>query len=340
MESRRKPAVAGALGIFLVLMATMSAFFLDSLPIIGASTKYRADFSEAAGLVASNEVRIAGVRVGKVTDVSLDGDKVAVEFTVDDAWVGDRTSASIQIKTVLGQKYLSLEPKGDERLNPRDVIPIERTTAPYDVIDAFSDAARTTGDIDTTQLATSMETLSQAFSETPENIRASLDGVTRLSETIASRDDQLSKLFAATNTTTKVLADRNQEFTRLIGDASVLVQELNNRQQSISQLLIGTQRVSRELTGLVRDNEAQIGPALASLGQVIETLRTNNENISRAIEMYEPFVRLYTNIVGNGRWFDQVIVNTFPPGLPDIPGYREPIRTLGVDPVRSPGAGQ
>lgn len=340
MSTRRSPASLGALGIFIIVMATVSAFFLDSLPIIGSGAKYTADFSEAAGLRASNEVRIAGVKVGKVTDVSLDGDRVKVQFTVDDAFVGDKSTASIQIKTLLGQKFLSVEPKGEERLNPRDVIPVERTTAPYDVIDAFSDAARTAGDIDTAQLATSMETLSEAFSETPENIRASLDGVSRLSETIASRDVELSQLFEATNRTTQVLADRNQEFTRLIGDASVLLQELNNRQQSISQLLIGTQRVSTQLTGLVRDNEAQIGPALQSLGQVIDTLKTNNENLSKAIELYLPFVRLYTNIVGNGRWFDQVIVNTFPPGLPDIPGYREPIRTLGVDPVRSPGAGQ
>ncbi|MGB3773602.1 MAG: MCE family protein [Rhodococcus sp. (in: high G+C Gram-positive bacteria)] len=340
MSTQRKPAALGALGIVVVLLATLSAFFLDSLPIIGAGSKYTANFSEAAGLRPSNEVRIAGVKVGKVTDVGLDGDRVKVEFTVSDAWVGNQTSASIQIKTLLGQKFLSLEPKGEDRLNPRDTIPLERTTAPYDVIAAFSDAARTAGDIDTNQLATSMETLSEAFSETPENIRASLDGVTRLSQTISSRDNELAKLFAATDKTTQVLADRNQEFTRLIGDASVLLQELNNRQQSISQLLIGTQRISTQLTGLVRDNEATIGPALQSLGQVIDTLKTNNENIAEALKLYLPFVRLYTNIVGNGRWFDQVIVNTFPPGLPDIPGYREPIRTLGVDPVRSPGAGQ
>lgn len=340
MTTKRKPATLGALGIFLVLMATLSAFFLDSLPIIGAGAKYTANFSEAAGLTTSNEVRIAGVRVGNVTDISLDGDQVAVEFTVRDAWVGDRTSASIQIKTLLGQKFLSLEPAGSERLNPRDEIPIERTTAPYDVIDAFSDVARTTGDIDTDQLAASFETLSDAFSETPENIRASLDGVSRLSQTIASRDDKLGRLLAATNVTSQVLADRNREFTRLIGDASVLLQELNNRQQAISSLLVNTQRVSTELTGLVRDNEAQIGPALQELNGVISILRNNNENLAQAIELYSPFVRLYTNIVGNGRWFDQVIVNTFPPGLPDIPGYREPIRQLGVDPVRSPGPGQ
>jgi phospholipid/cholesterol/gamma-HCH transport system substrate-binding protein len=338
MPSRRRPAVAGGLGIFIIVMLVASAFFLDSLPILGAGSKYTAEFSEAAGLKESNEVRIAGVKVGKVTDVSLDGDRVKVKFDVKDAWVGDQSTASIQIKTVLGQKYLSLEPKGTERLNTKDPIPLERTTSPYDVIDAFSDAARTAGNIDTEQLATSMETLSAAFSQTPDNIRASLDGVSRLSQTIASRDDSLRTLFDATTKTTKVLADRNQEFTRLISDGASLVQELNQRQRSIASLLTGVQRISQQLTGLIRDNEAQIGPALEQLGGVIDILKNNNQNLAKALELYSPFVRLYSNIVGNGRWFDQVIVNAFPPGLPDIPGYRQPIRTLGVDPVRSPGA--
>ena len=45
-------------------------------------------------------------------------------------------------------------------------------------------------------------------------------------------------------------------------------------------------------------------------------LQANNENLDQAIKLYEPFIRLYANIVGNGRWFDQVVVNLLPPGLP------------------------
>ncbi|MEN0138177.1 MAG: MCE family protein [Rhodococcus sp. (in: high G+C Gram-positive bacteria)] len=329
MSRRRSPAVAGALGILVVLLATLSAFFLDSLPFIGAGSTYHAQFSEAAGLKPDNEVRIAGVKVGKVTSVELDGDRVDVAFKVSDAWVGNETSASIQIKTILGQKYLALDPRGSDTLNPSDVIPLDRTTSPYDVIEAFSAAAQTVGDIDSDQLAQSMVTLSQAFEGTPTEIRASLDGVSRLSQTIASRDQELQKLFDATGKTTKVLADRNAEFNRLISDAGLLLGELNSRQQSISQLLTGTQRLSQQLTGLVRDNEAAIGPALEQLDGVVEILKANNENLDRAMKLYEPFVRLYTNVVGNGRWFDQVVVNLLPPGLPDIPGPRDPVRTLG-----------
>ncbi|AKE90968.1 MULTISPECIES: MCE family protein [Rhodococcus] len=329
MSRRRSPAVSGALGILVVLLATLSAFFLDSLPIIGAGATYRAEFTEAAGLKPTNEVRIAGVKVGQVTDIELDGDRVLVSFKVKDAWLGNDTSASIQIKTILGQKYLALEPRGTEVLDPDDRIPLSRTVAPYDVIEAFSSAATTLGEIDSEQLATSFDTLSEAFSQTPDDIRASLDGVTRLSQTVASRDQELKRLLEATGRTSQILADRNAEFNRLISDGALLIAELNNRQQAISQLLTGTQRLSAELTGLVRDNEATIGPALDQLRGVVQILQDRNDDLDRAMKLYEPFVRLYSNVVGNGRWFDQVVVNLIPPGLPEIPGYRDPVRTLG-----------
>ncbi|MGN5235968.1 MULTISPECIES: MCE family protein [unclassified Rhodococcus (in: high G+C Gram-positive bacteria)] len=329
MSKRRSPAAAGALGIVVILLATLSAFFLDSLPIIGAGATYKAEFSEAAGLKPTNEVRIAGVKVGTVSAVELEGDRVVVSFRVQDAWVGDNTSASIQIKTILGQKYLALNPSGAEVLDPDDRIPLDRTVSPYDVIEAFSSAATTLGDIDSDQLATSFETLAGAFSETPDDIRASLDGVSRLSETIASRDKELKRLLEATGNVSQILADRNTEFNRLLSDGALLITELNNRQQAISQLLDGTKRLSTELSALVVENQEQIGPALENLRGVVQILQDNNDNLDRAMKLYEPFVRLYANVVGNGRWFDQVVVNLTPPGLPEIPGYREPGRTLG-----------
>lgn len=335
--TKRSPMVAGALGIMLVLLATMAAFSLDRLPILGAGSNYTAHFSEAAGLEAGNEVRIAGVKVGSVDSVELDGDRVVVDFRVKDAWVGNNSSASIQIKTLLGQKYMAIDPRGDDVLSPEVPIPLERTTSPYDVIEAFGDAATTIDGIDTDQLAASFETLSQAFSETPGDIRASLDGVSRLSRTIASRDTELQRLFEATSNTSRILADRNVEFNRLIADAGPLLEELNNRQQSISQLLTGVQSLSQQLTGLVRENEEQITPMLQQLNGVIDILNENNAALSRGIELYAPFVRLYSNVVGNGRWLDITLANLTPPGLPLIPGYREPAQDLR-DPVQDVGA--
>ena len=328
MSKRRSPAAAGALGIVVILLATVSAFFLGSLPIIGAGVTYEAEFSEAAGLKPSNEVRIAGVKVGQVTGVELEGDRVVVSFKVR-----TRGSATTRPPRSRSRRSWARSISPWTRAAPRSStrttrIPMERTVAPYDVIEAFSSAATTIGEIDTDQLATGFEALSEAFSETPDDFRASLDGVSRLSETVASRDQELKKLLGATSNVSKVLADRNAEFNRLLSDGALLIAELNNRQQAISQLLDGTKRLSTELSGLVQENEESIGPALQQLRGVVQTLQENNDNLARAVELYEPFVRVYSNVVGNGRWFDQVIVNLTPPGLPEIPGYRDPVRQM------------
>ncbi|MEV0033056.1 MCE family protein [Nocardia sp. NPDC050793] len=326
---KRSPVFLGVLGLAMVVLVTMSAFSLDRLPIIGAGTKYRAEFSEAAGLKKGNEVRIAGVKVGSVSDVRLDGDRVIVDFRTKDAWIGNETTASIQIKTLLGQKYLALDPRGSGPADPDKPIPLSRTVSPYDVVDAFSDAAATIEEIDTAQLATSMRVLAEAFETTPPEIRGSIDGVARLSETLAKRDEELKRLFKATRQTTEVLADRNAEFERLLASGGQLLAELNIRQQAIRQLLTGAKTVSAELSALVADNSEQIGPALTNLAAAIELLNDNQQNISKTLELAGPFYGLYANVLGTGRWFDAVIVNLVPPALPEIPGYRDPVRNMG-----------
>ncbi|SUA73597.1 virulence factor Mce family protein [Nocardia otitidiscaviarum] len=325
----RSPAFMGGIGLAMVLLVTMTAFSLDRLPIIGAGTKYTAEFSEAAGLKQGNEVRIAGVKVGSVQDVRLDGDRVLVDFRTQDAWVGNETTASIQIKTLLGQKYLALDPKGSGAADPSERIPLSRTVSPYDVVDAFSDAAEDIEQTDTAQLAQSMRVLSEAFSATPPEIRGSIDGVARLSESIAKRDEKLRTLFAATKQTSQVLADRNAEFERLLANGGQLLAELNIRQQAIRQLLTGAETIGAELSALVHDNEEQIGPALTNLRKTIDILNAHQADIAKTLTLAAPFYGLYANVLGTGRWFDAVITNLIPPALPEVPGYREPIRKMG-----------
>src|SRR3979490_3282463 len=134
---KRNPVPIALIGIALIVLGIVAALNSDNLPIVGGGTTYTADFSEAAGLQVKNDVRIAGVKVGNVSDIALDGDKVKVSFKVKNAWLGDKTSAAIKIKTLLGQKYLALDPQGQNTLDPGVTIPRERTMAPYDVVNAF-----------------------------------------------------------------------------------------------------------------------------------------------------------------------------------------------------------
>lgn len=324
----------GIIGVLLILVLTATSFMLDSLPIVGAGPKYKAYFSEAAGLSDGNEVRVAGVKVGVVSGVELEGDKVLVEFRAKDAWLGDDTRASIQIKTVLGQKYLALTPAGNGELDRSDPIPLERTVAPYDVVTAFSSAAETLDQIDDTKLATSLDTLTDAMQASPEEFRGAVDGVARLSQTISSRDDELRELLEATRTSSKILADRNDDFRRLIIGTGQLLGELNSRSESLKLVLASTRGLSVQLRLLVAENEAEFGPTLESLDSALGILTDHEEQLKKSIHNLAPFYRLYANMLGTGRWFDSVVTNLIPPGAPEppfYPGARGPARLSGIN---------
>ena len=314
---KRDPVKIGAAGLLTLVLAFLLALNFNSLPLIGGKN-YQANFSEAAGLQSGNEVRMAGVKVGQVRDVSLEGDHVAVSFQVDDGWVGDNSTAAIKIKTLLGQKYLSLDSRGQHEQSTSDPIPVQRTTAPYDVIQAFSGLSNTASAIDTNQLAQSFRTISDTFSNTPGQVRGAVNGLSALSQTIASRDQQLKQLLNNTSGVSRTVAERNDQFQKLLHDGNLLLKELQARRVAIHQLLQGTQALSTQLSGMVDENRAQLGPTLQQLDQVTKLLQKNQANLDHSIRSYAPFTRVFANVLGNGRWFDTYICGLLPPATGPI----------------------
>ncbi|MFI5584044.1 MCE family protein [Amycolatopsis sp. NPDC051758] len=315
---KRNPVPIALVGIAVLALGFIAALNSEDLPVIGGGTTYTAEFSEASGLQQDNDVRIAGVKVGKVSDIELDGASVKVSFKVKDAWLGDRTSAAIKIKTLLGQKYLSLDPQGEGALNPGSAIPRDRTMAPYDVLDAFRGLSQTVDDIDTKQLAQSFDTISQTFANTPEDVRGALSGLSKLSDTIASRDTQLSNLLANTREVSQTLVDRDAEVQKLLNDGNQLLAELSKREDAITSLLNGSRELATQLQGLIDDNGKQLDPVLTSLDQLTSMLQRNQDSLAQGIAKFAPFIRVFTNTIGNGRWFDNYICGLLLPSFGPI----------------------
>jgi phospholipid/cholesterol/gamma-HCH transport system substrate-binding protein len=321
---RRHPAVLGALGLAVIAGLVLAAFRIDDLPLIGGGTTYHAAFRDASGLAPGNEVRIAGVRVGKVTGLVLarsgSTPYVRVDFRVssNDAVLGDQTSATIRIKTVLGQKYLALDPAGSGRLAGGAEIPLDRTASPLDVVQAVNGLAATVSRIDVSQMAQAFTVLSQTFADTPDGVRASLSGLAQLSQTVASRDDALRQLLGHARTVTGVLAQRDDELQQLVADATTLLDEVKARSQAIHDLLTGTVALSTQLSGLVNDNRATLKPALDSLQGVVTTLQRDRDDLERTIETMAPFIDAFANVTGNGRWFDSWVDGLLQPYTPVV----------------------
>jgi phospholipid/cholesterol/gamma-HCH transport system substrate-binding protein len=311
----RNPVVVGAVSLAVLAALVLAAFRAEDLPLVGGGDTYYAAFSEAGGLKANDEVRVAGVRVGKVKEVALDGDHVRVEFLVESGVdFGEATAAAVKVKTLLGAMYLSLEPAGTGQLPEGAEIPRERTTSPYDVVTAFEGLADRSARIDTDQLADSLNTLAELTENTPEEFRAALSGVSDLSANIAARDEQLNTLLGNLRKVSGVLGDRRQDIVALMRDGDKLFRALVSRREAVSNLLDATSQLSVELTRLVRSTRADLKPALDHLDNVVDVLNKNQENIDNSLRLMAPFYRVFASTLGTGPWFDTYIQN-----MPPVP---------------------
>jgi phospholipid/cholesterol/gamma-HCH transport system substrate-binding protein len=328
MRRPRRPVRIAVIGLLLVAVTTWIGFNTSALPFVSSGTSYTAYFTEAAGLAPGNTVRIAGVTVGTVTGVSLDGGQVKVTFDVSNAWVGDESTVAIGIETLLGEKYLAVDPLGPAAQDPSATIPASRTTSPYDVTQALQQAGAVFQQVNTASVAQALEDISAAFANTPPAVHQALTGLAGLSQVIASQDSQLASLLQGTSRLSGTVASEDSEFRALINDGNLLLAELVQQHQAIGSLLTGTEALSAQLKTLVRNDNATLGPALGNLDKVTTVLERNQANLQAALQLIGPYTRLTGNLLGNGPWFDAYLCGLVPRSY----GGTQP--TTGCEPAR------
>jgi phospholipid/cholesterol/gamma-HCH transport system substrate-binding protein len=318
--------------ITLVVMALVSAatFNLSKFPGFRGTTYY-AEFSDASGIHKGNIVQVGGIRVGRVTDVTLEESKVLVKFEVDgDVDFGPDSRASIEVYNLLGEKSLELTPAGDGQLEAGDTIPVGRTESAYDIVEVLGDLTTTTENIDTDQLTEALDVVAGTLDESAPEIEAAFDGIARLSRSVAARDEQIQTLLESSSEVTKVLQERSEDIVDLMGNADLVFKELQKRKRAVHDLLVNARSLAVELRGLATDNEKQIGPALKEVDELLGLLVDKKKQIKATLRQLGPYVEILSTIIGTGPWFDAMAINltTLPvelrPGVPEfVPGFPE-----------------
>ncbi len=205
-------------------------------------------------------------------------------------------------------------------------------------------------ELDTEQINDSLNAISDTLADTPPELRTALDGMTRLSQSINSRDESLLQLLSRAEDVTKILSDRSGQIDSLLVDGNKLFAELSLRRDAISELIVNTGAVSRQLSALVQENEAQMGgPTLEKLNSVAEVLQQNKDNIAGALDGLGPYITALGETVASGPFFDAFIINILPSNwwktlvdtsvAPEqVPGDLEDFFPPGIPPtIRGPG---
>ncbi len=298
----------GAISLVLLFVACAAAFNLQKFPGFRGEG-FHAEFSDASGLRKGNIVQVAGIKVGRVNNVRITGNKVTVDFDVHDATLGPTTRASVQVLNLLGEKYLEIVPQGSGKLESGGTIPVARTDAGYDIVGTLSTLTTKTEDIDTAQLSKALSTMAGTLKQAAPEVQSSFSGLSRISRTIASRDEEFGLLLQRAERVTDLLDKRKGDLVTLMKQGDLIFKELINRRQAIHSLLVNSRALAVQLRGLAQDNEKQIGPALAELGKTTKFLTDREAQLRKTINRLGPYASILINIIGTGPWFDAYVPN-------------------------------
>jgi phospholipid/cholesterol/gamma-HCH transport system substrate-binding protein len=228
-----------------LLIAIMGGFGL------GSQTEYKAEFSTASELTKGDDVRIAGVVVGKVKKVEIyKRDHAMVTFKVKDGVpLTQDSQANIRFLNLIGERYMSLSEgkAGSPRLAPKSTLPLDQTTPALNLTELFQ----------------GFQPLFQALNPADVN-KLSLN----LIQVLQGEGGTIQELLSNTASLTSTLADRDELIGDVITNLSTLMKTVDDHHQQLDELLVS---MKSWFGDLAKDRKV-IGSSLTNIASVTETV--------------------------------------------------------------------
>jgi phospholipid/cholesterol/gamma-HCH transport system substrate-binding protein len=286
---------AGAL-VLLVVVALVAAMLYTNPPGQKIVTFYSTD---VAAIHPGDQVRIAGITVGKVKDMALGPNQVRVRAKIEGrAFVGDRSQVQVRMLTVVGGYYVNIVSLGDTPLGAKP-IPVERVKMPYSLIRTLTDATKITDTVDPKPINESLDELQKGLAgNNVEALSAVVDAGNRIMSTIEKQRGQVTAILNMSDEYIRTLNDFGGELKRMVRRISILEQSITLYGKKLSIALTYFGQVVENLSPIgvfyfhhrdkvltkVRDWVAKARMWSERNGVIIRGLRLGRRKIERLLD--------------------------------------------------------
>ncbi|MGK2948152.1 MAG: MCE family protein [Acidimicrobiales bacterium] len=326
----RNPYAVGIVSVLLIGAVTGAAFLVGLLHLLERTYEMEGSFRDAAGLRTGDDVKVAGVKVGRVTSVSADREEglVQVEWVIDQGVdIGEGAGADVALETLLGSKFIRIsEPAEGDRLMedlPREerVIPVDRTTTPVDVFDLTRDATERIDATDNDRLNQLVNQLAAITDGKRGTITDLIEGVDQVASAINEREVQLDALLASADELAANLADKDDTLVQLIDSSRTILDFLVQRRDQLAAALGSGSDAVRSLSVLIDTNAAELDAILSDLHPTLAVVDRNLPELNRALAISGPAFYGQSLAGTHGPWQDIYVAALGP----DIIGILEDI---------------
>lgn len=289
-------------GIFgvVMLLLTGALFAIFGQYRSGSDNSYSAVFADASSLKSGDSVRVAGVRVGTVTDVALQPDnKVIVDFNADRKVVlTSGTKATVRYLNLVGDRYLELvDSPGSAKIQPAGSrIPLDRTEPALDLdllLGGLKPVVQGLNPKDVNALTNSLIQILQGQEGSIESLFAKTSS---FSNSLADNGQTVQQLIDNLNTVIATISKDGDKFSGAVDKLEKLVSGLAADKDPIGEAVTALDNGTASLTDLLGRARDPLAGTIDQLGRLAPLLDQDKElldiSIQKAPKNYRKLVRL------------------------------------------------
>ena len=300
----RNQILVGIVSIVVLALLFLVAFDLKKLPFVAHNFTISAEFADAAGLTPGSDVRIAGLKVGTVSKVTLDADRVLVTMSVSGGTTIPRdATALISLKTILGTKSVVINAQGPgPYMRNGDRIPLDRTEIPFEIYQTTNATVDLLTNVNGKELNDAFKALAEITADPNRNVAGTLKGAAKLLGTLGSKSQSLDTILSKGDEILASLDASAPNLQTVISQLNTVMGVIAQRRAVVQSLLRNTGTLAGQLGGLLRDKRPDLDTVLNDLHSTLDLVDANLGQVEEALKLIGPSSEAFARITYRGRW--------------------------------------
>jgi phospholipid/cholesterol/gamma-HCH transport system substrate-binding protein len=342
--TERNPKRLGAVILTVMAVIIAAVIFLNK-SVFQSGYPIEARFSNAAGIGKGAAVLMAGVNIGTVSSVKIDGNSVLADMTINDGVVLPRhTTAAIEVETLLGVVDVSLQPVSGWSDPLRSGALLTDTSVPTEFYQLQNTAGKLLQQTNATALNNLVESLASITQGKQVQVAEIINGLGKLTTTVDQRSSQVSQLIDSANTVSSTLAGSDQQLVSVIDNLNTVAAGLADHSSDLANLIDNTDSMAAQTSDLIGQNQPQLNNLLQNLHSVLGVVGQHQDDLAEGLSYLASATRGFASVGYSGpndspnNWAN---VYTNPAGLTSTYGVIGPCgaldqalnQILGPDPL-------
>ncbi|MGH9103563.1 MAG: MCE family protein [Acidimicrobiales bacterium] len=298
--TERRPKVIGAVAI-VVMAAVVLAVIMLNRSVFRSGYPVAARFTNAAGISKGTEVLLAGVKVGTVDSVTIDGNATDATMTIDNGVVLPRhTAADIQVQTLLGVLDVTLDPaRGWDRPLKAGAF-LTDTSVPTELYQLNNIAGHLLERSNAKALNDLVESLATITKDKQQQVAEIIQGLGKLTSTVSNRSAEVSQLIDSSNQLAGVLARHDQQLATAITGLNTVASGLASHSTDLANLIDNLDAMASQTNGLLSQDRPQLDSLVKNLTATLGVVGKHQDDLAQAVSYLGAAVKGFSSIGFSG----------------------------------------